>query len=145
VWIDGQIDRIDLAPDGTARVVDYKTGVPREPTGLPIQLALYAAAVPRALAARGQETPRVTAEYVVLRSGRPIERKVAAAARGREDPDAWRAARADARTLARRAAHALSNGEIAPRPMTPSLCSRCEARDVCRRPAVMPHDDGEDR
>jgi CRISPR/Cas system-associated exonuclease Cas4 (RecB family) len=32
----------------------------------------------------------------------------------------------------------LWEGDAAPRPMRVSLCDRCDVRDVCRRPAVMP-------
>jgi ATP-dependent helicase/nuclease subunit B len=36
-------------------------------------------------------------------------------------------------------------GEIAPRPAKATLCTRCEARDVCRRPTVAPIEEAEER
>jgi hypothetical protein len=32
----------------------------------------------------------------------------------------------------------LWKGEVAPRPADAAICSRCEVRDICRRPAAMP-------
>lgn len=139
VFVDGQIDRIDLSPDGVrVRVIDYKTG--RLPEGdakrTALQLPMYAAVAARALGAAHIEAMflRVTSRGEVVESPkRPAERLVKAedlVERSRE---------------ARRAVRAMWEGRVAPRPAFLALCASCDARDLCRRPAVMPIEDAEDR
>jgi RecB family exonuclease len=135
LFVDGQIDRIDRSTDGRlARVIDYKTGrLPdkkEQQEGL--QLPLYAAVVRRAL---GPE--EVRAHYIAVRQRGLVEESPGSAGAQRElaarEPDAARRARV--------AVRALWEGDVAPRPAREALCARCDARDVCRRPAVMPVDE----
>lgn len=136
VWVDGQIDRIDVSVTGSrARVVDYKTG--RIPTvdehgRTAFQLSLYAAVVAQQLGCED-----VSALYVAVRPRGFVD----------EWPREEKARRAlgDGRVEASRAARRIMlaqwRGEVAPRPAKASLCARCEARDVCRRPAAAPIDE----
>jgi ATP-dependent helicase/nuclease subunit B len=140
VFIDGQIDRIDRSSDGrVARVVDYKTGKPAgaaEHGITALQLPLYAEVVARAVGAAALE-----AIYLRVRQGGALEtfpKKAAEQVMSAE-------LRSAAVESARRAVLALWAGEVAPRPLKASQCTRCDARDVCRRPAVMPVDDDEER
>jgi RecB family exonuclease len=134
VFVDGQIDRIDRSADGlSARVVDYKTGskkTPKDDHGrTAFQLPLYAAVVGRAL---GIE--RVQALYVgVAQRGVVTEWPVK-----EEDRLELGGLGASAMNEARRLVLAMWRGEVAPRPRTATQCDRCEARDICRRPAVAP-------
>ena len=135
VFVDGQIDRVDCAVDRRlARVVDYKTGkLPSldEHGKSVFQLPLYAAVVAREL---GVEA--IDAVYVQIRSGGSILEHP------REDLQrSLPAERAEALREARRRVLGLWAGDVTPRPRRDPLCARCDARDVCRRPAVMPVDD----
>lgn len=133
VWVDGQIDRVDVDDAGRrARVVDYKTG--RIPTGeeqrrSSFQLPLYAAVVAEAL---GFE--EVEAVFVSLRPRGLIEEWPRAA----EDRRDLGARRGEIAQAARRVIATMWRGEVPPRPIKAALCARCEARDVCRRPAIAP-------
>ena len=139
VFVDGQIDRIDLSPDGVrVRVIDYKTG--RLPEGdakrTVLQLPMYAAVAARALGASKIEAMylRVTARGMIDEyPKRPADRLV-------KPEDLVERSRE-----ARRAVRALWEGRVAPRPAFLALCASCDARDLCRRPAVMPIEDVEDR
>jgi RecB family exonuclease len=136
VWVDGQIDRIDVALDGaTARVVDYKTGrIPAmdEHGRTAFQLPLYAAVVAQQLGCA-----EVSALYVSVRPRGFVD----------EWPKSAEARRAlgGNRDATARAARKIIlgqwRGEVMPRPAKATLCGRCEARDVCRRPAAAPIDD----
>jgi ATP-dependent helicase/nuclease subunit B len=136
VWVDGQIDRIDVALDGSrARVVDYKTGrIPAldEHGRTAFQLSLYAAVVAQQLGCDD-----VSALYVAVRPRGFIDEWP----RGDEARRALGAGRVEAARAARRIMLAQWRGEVSPRPAKASLCARCEARDVCRRPAAAPIDD----
>ena len=141
IYVDGQIDRIDISMDRrTARVVDYKTGrvTSTQEHGLTaFQLPLYAAVVARSLG-----VDEVEAIYVRVKSGGEIE--------VRPKKPQERALRSFDRDGAVRAAREvvlrLWRGDVKPRPQQPTICAHCEARDVCRRPAVMPVEpDAEDR
>jgi RecB family exonuclease len=140
VWIDGQIDRVDVSADGkVARVVDYKTG--RLPAAddhgrSAFQLPLYAAVVARALAC---ET--VEAAYVSVRPRGVVEEQPRAA----EERRALGARRDEIAAAARRVILSMWKGEVTPRPAKAGLCVRCDARDVCRRPAVAPIEEAEER
>lgn len=139
VFVDGRIDRIDLSADGVrVRVIDYKTGRPPEGEArrIALQLPLYGSAAARALGATKMEAMyvRVTARGLVDESPkRPPDRAV-------KPEDLQERTRE-----ARRAVLALWEGRVAPRPAFLALCASCEARDVCRRPAVMPIDEAEER
>ena len=139
VFVEGKIDRIDKA-DGkaAARVVDYKTGqVPRqtEQGTLHLQLPLYSAVVARATGLDEVQALYLGADKrgaIKASPARDGDRKAVADKRG------------EAAKTARRVILQLWAGHIEPRPVTGSLCERCEARDVCRRPAVVPEDDDEE-
>jgi RecB family exonuclease len=132
VYVDGQIDRIDRSTDGrSARVIDYKSSIPSAAARKQgaFQLPLYAAVAQRALSA--EEVHRV---YVAVKKRGEIDewpRERSAQVIPRADIEA--AARAAREVVVR-----LWEGDAAPRPVRVSLCDRCDVRDVCRRPAVMP-------
>ena len=132
VFVDGQIDRIDRSTDGrTARVIDYKSNIPSANARKhgAFQLPLYAAVAQRALGS--EEVHRV---YLAVKKRGEIEewpRERAAQVIARADIEA-------AAKAAREVVLKLWEGEAAPRPVRVSLCDRCDVRDVCRRPAVMP-------
>lgn len=136
IWVDGQIDRIDAPVDGRwVRVVDYKTGkLPRKRDEhvRSLQLALYADAA-RRFAAGGDPARRVdvAARYVETRRGAARVKDVTVDAEALDT----------ARTSARRVVCALWSGDVAPRAVDGRMCRRCDARDVCRKPAVAATDD----
>ena len=140
LYVDGQIDRVDVSADRRqARVVDYKTG--RTPTAddhgkSAFQLPLYAAVVARALGCDD-----VAALYVSVKPRGVIEEWP----RNDEDRRALGARRDEIAQGARRIILRMWEGEVAPRPAKATLCGRCEARDVCRRPAVAPMEEAEER
>ncbi len=140
VHVDGQIDRVDLSPDGRrARVVDYKTG--RLPAADDLgrsafQLPLYAAVVARALGCEDVE-----ALYVAVKPRGILEEWPRSEAERR----ALGARRDEIAQAARRVILGMWDGEVAPRPAKATLCTRCEARDICRRPAVAPIEESEGR
>lgn len=142
VWVDGQIDRLDAATDGRwVRVVDYKTGKlpPKKDEHVrSLQLALYADAARRAGSPAGdpgddrRATPvEVAARYVEVKRGAARTRDVTV------DDEALDAARSSTRRVVLR----LWSGDVAPRTIDPRMCRRCDARDVCRKPAVAALDD----
>jgi len=47
----------------------------------------------------------------------------------------------DEQVVAARVVLELWSGAVAPRPADAGVCTRCEVRDVCRRPAAMPIED----
>lgn len=132
VFVDGQIDRIDKSFDGKiARVIDYKSSIPSAAARKQgaFQLPLYAAVAARALGA--EEVHRV---YVAVKKRGEIDMWP-------RDERAQVIARADIEAAAKAAREVvlkLWEGDAAPRPVRASLCERCDVRDVCRRPAVMP-------
>ncbi len=140
IYVDGQIDRIDASPDRRrARVVDYKTG--RTPAAddhgkSAFQLPLYAAVVARALGCDDVE-----ALYVSVKPRGVIDDWP----RAEDDRLALGARRGEIAQAARRVILRMWEGEVAPRPTRATLCTRCEARDVCRRPAVAPIEEMEER
>ena len=139
IYVDGQIDRVDLGADGRARVVDYKTG--RIPAAddhgkSAFQLPLYAAVVARELGAA-----EVEALYVSVRPRGVVDEWPHREA----DRLALGARRDEIAGAARRVILGMWAGEVAPRPAKAALCSRCEARDVCRRPAVAPIEEADER
>lgn len=140
IYVDGQIDRVDVSADGKrARVVDYKTGrIPAadEHGKSAFQLPLYAAVVARAL-----DCAEVEAVYVSVRPRGIIEEWPRAPA----DRQGLGGRREEIAQAARRVILGMWRGEVAPRPVKAALCTRCEARDVCRRPAVAPIEEAEER
>ncbi|XYI01666.1 PD-(D/E)XK nuclease family protein [Sorangium sp. So ce1128] len=135
LWVDGQIDRIDRSTDQrVVRVVDYKTGKLPEAKERrrALQLPLYSAIAARALGAE-----EVRAVYIGVRQRGLIELWPRTAEEQRALAEGW----AEAARTARAAVVALWQGRAAPRPALPTLCARCDARDVCRRPAVVPTDE----
>lgn len=140
LYVGGQIDRIDVSADGRrARVVDYKTGrlpAADEHGRSAFQLPLYAAMVARRLGCESVE-----ALYVSVRPRGVLEEWP----RSEEDRRALGARRDEIGQAARRIILRMWEGEVAPRPMKATLCTRCEARDVCRRPAVAPIEEAEER
>jgi RecB family exonuclease len=139
IYVEGQIDRIDRTTDGrSARVIDYKTGkVPSDNDHghLALQLPLYAAVAARALG-----TDDIRAQYFSIKLRGAIEEWPS----GPEKQCEIAARRIEAADTARRVVLGLWSGEIEPRPERSSLCIRCDARDVCRRPAVVPEESPED-
>ncbi|WP_437784815.1 PD-(D/E)XK nuclease family protein [Sorangium sp. So ce1097] len=134
LWVDGQIDRIDRSTDQrVVRVVDYKTGkLPdAKERRRALQLPLYSAIAARALGAE-----EVRAVYIGVRQRGLVELWPRTAEEQRTLAEGW----AEAARTARAAVVALWHGRAAPRPALPTLCARCDARDVCRRPAVVPTD-----
>jgi RecB family exonuclease len=138
VYVDGQIDRVDVSPDGRrARVVDYKTGrIPAadEHGKSAFQLPLYAAVVARALGCA-----EVEALYVSVRPRGVIEEWP----RADEERRSLGGRREEIAEAARKVILGMWRGEVSPRPMKATLCSRCDARDICRRPAVAPVEEAE--
>jgi ATP-dependent helicase/nuclease subunit B len=138
VFVEGKIDRVDRG-DGknAARVVDYKTGqIPSkaEQGSLHLQLPLYAAAVARATAAE---------EVQALYLGADRRGEIKAAPAKEADRRVIADKRVEASQTARKVVLGLWSGHIEPRPAKGELCDRCDARDVCRRPAVVP-DEGDE-
>jgi RecB family exonuclease len=133
VFVEGQIDRVDVAGDGArARVVDYKTGKrpARDDHGkTAFQLALYAAVVAREL-----RVSDVEAVYVSVSSRGLVD----TSPKADEGRLALGAQRGEAIDAARRVVLGLWRGEVPPRPATAATCASCDARDVCRRPAIAP-------
>lgn len=78
----GSADRVDVADDGTLRIIDYKTGKPYDyqrlseenpdDNGTHLQLAVYGMA---ARAHRGTPDTPIVAEYWFVTDGKPLETK----------------------------------------------------------------------
>ena len=130
VWVEGQIDRIDVSVDRTrAAVLDYQTGKP-SPRSIGVtamQLPLYAAVL------RAAGFAEVSAHYVAIGHGgevTPVPSKV--------DEQRFDAARlAEAETRAADAIVQIHRGHVPPRPENPAMCRSCDARGLCRRPATV--------
>jgi len=137
VYVKGRIDRIDFSPDGSrARVIDYKTGaLPawKDVGTIYFQPPLYSSVV---LSQMGRlSMPEVRALY--LDTTRRPPRSLPMEKSQVFTLDAMR-------TAEKRAAGVvvqLWNGKVAPRPADAAICGRCDARDICRRPAAMPVDE----
>lgn len=138
IYVDGQIDRIDhRVQGGVTRVIDYKSSLPSSAARKSgaLQLPLYAAAAQKAMG--GNEVKRV---YLAIRRRGEIE----AWPRKAEEQTLSSAEIGNATKTARGVVLKLWGGDVAPRPARLSLCERCDVRDVCRRPAVMPGGEGEE-
>ena len=131
-----RIDRVDLAAThAKARVVDYKTGKrpARDEQGKSaFQLPLYAAVVARELGVEDVE-----AVYVSVTPRGLVE----AWPKGEKDRLALSAQRREAMGAARLVVLSLWQGNAPPRPTKAATCTHCDARDVCRRPAIAPVED----
>jgi RecB family exonuclease len=134
VFVKGRIDRVDFSADRSrARVIDYKTGaLPawKDVGTLYFQPPLYAYAV---LLRMGRlSVPEVRALY--LETSRRPPRTLPAEKNQIMSFETMKAAEARASRVVAR----LWNGDVAPRPADAAICSRCDVRDICRRPAAMP-------
>jgi hypothetical protein len=137
VYVKGRIDRVDFSPDGSrARVIDYKTGtLPawKDVGAIYFQPPLYSSVV---LSHMGPlSVPQVRALY--LDTSRRPPRPLPVEKSQVFTIETMRAAE-------RRAAGVvvqLWNGKVPPRPADAAICGRCDARDICRRPAAMPVDE----
>jgi ATP-dependent helicase/nuclease subunit B len=124
----GVIDRIDQAPDGCLRIIDYKTGSPESfdrrsaAKGKKIQLALYALAVRDALR-RGQPS---NGFYWHVRHARPSDFTLATF-RDHEGRDALQVAV----EKAWEAVHGVRSGQFAPKRPDEGCPSYCPAIALC--------------
>lgn len=135
-FVSGRIDRIDSNSDGSnVRIVDYKTGSVRltgEHGEQLLQPWIYARKV-----ADEYRAARVNSGYLSLQRRKP-EWKAAV-----EDSEP-RAEAIEAKLLRTEQLIALLRaGRVPARPALPGSCSRCDARDICRRPLSAPHESSE--
>ena len=135
-FVSGRIDRIDSNSDGSAvRIIDYKTGTVRltgEHGDQLLQPWLYAQKVAERYGASS-----VSSGYLSLQRRKP-EWKAAVEASA---PDAL-----EIRDKLRRAEELIASflsGRVPARPAVPGSCTRCDARDICRRPLSAPHESSE--
>jgi RecB family exonuclease len=129
VWLEGQIDRIDVDADRTmARVVDYKTGkVQTKRIGVTqMQLPLYAAVL------RENGFAKAEACYITVGAGGAISVQPSKA----EDQKWPDEKLIDVKTHSADVIVSLWRGLVPPRPESPSACKHCEHRGICRRPAI---------
>ncbi len=135
-FVSGRIDRIDRNSDGSVvRVIDYKTGTVRLGGDHGEQLFqpwLYAEKV-----AEHYGATRVSSGYLSLQRRKPEWR----AALEESEPGA--PAIADKLVRAEALIASLRAGRVPARPAIPSSCTRCDARDICRRPLSAPHEASE--
>jgi ATP-dependent helicase/nuclease subunit B len=135
-FVSGRIDRIDSNSDGSAvRVIDYKTGTVRltgEHGDQLLQPWIYARKV-----AEEYRSTRVSSGYLSLQRRKP-EWKAAV-----EESDPAENAIEDKLLRAEQLIASLRSGRIPARPALPSSCTRCDARDICRRPLSAPHEANE--
>ena len=119
--VGGQVDRVDALPDGSLRVIDYKTGkFPKSPSRLreeDFAAPVYARGVSAAFAG----APVVEVELLYLESGEKITFTV---------DEAWQAHK-DVAILesARRVQAAEASSNFPPRPS--KLCGWCDFRARC--------------
>jgi ATP-dependent helicase/nuclease subunit B len=137
VFVAGRIDRVDYRNDGTeARVIDYKSSAPPAWSLVgtrAFQPPLYASVIRRELGpllvrrvrALYLETSRRPPKPLPVEKNQTMSRELVASSE----------ANAAAVTLR------VWRGDVAPRPAEAAVCSRCDARDICRRPAAMPIQD----
>ncbi len=143
IFVKGRIDRIDFSADGgKARVIDYKTGaLPawKDVGTLLFQPPLYAYAL---LLRMGRlSVPEIRALY--LETSRRPPRTLPS---GKGDGEGQIISLELMTAAQRRAVELVSQlwmGDVAPRPADAAVCSRCDVRDVCRRPAAMPIEEPE--
>lgn len=135
-FVSGRIDRIDSNSDGSAvRIIDYKTGSVRltgEHGEQLLQPWVYARKV-----ADEYRAQRVSSGYLSLQRRKP-EWKAAV-----EESEPMAAAIEDKLLRAEQLILSLRSGRVPARPALPGSCTRCDARDVCRRPLSAPHEASE--
>ncbi len=135
-FVSGRIDRIDSNSDGSAvRIIDYKTGTVRltgEHGEQLLQPWIYARKV-----AEEYRAARVSSGYLSLQRRKP-EWKPAL-----EDSEPVASAIEDKLLRAEHLIALLRSGRIPARPALASSCTRCDARDICRRPLSAPHEANE--
>ncbi|HEY0464731.1 MAG TPA: PD-(D/E)XK nuclease family protein [Polyangiaceae bacterium] len=135
-FVSGRIDRIDSNSDGSAvRIIDYKTGTVRltgEHGQQLLQPWIYARKV-----AEEYHAERVSSGYLSLQRRKP-EWKAAV-----EESAPEAEAIADKLQRTEQLIALLRSGRIPARPALPGSCTRCDARDICRRPLSAPHEANE--
>jgi hypothetical protein len=135
-FVSGRIDRIDSNSDGSAvRIIDYKTGTVRltgEHGEQLLQPWIYARKVAEEYHAR-----RISSGYLSLQRRKP-EWKAAL-----EESDPSDSAIKDKLLRAEELIVLLRSGRVPARPALPGSCTRCDARDICRRPLSAPHEANE--
>ncbi|HEY2405525.1 MAG TPA: PD-(D/E)XK nuclease family protein [Polyangiaceae bacterium] len=129
-FVSGRIDRIDASADGKrVRVIDYKTGGKPAGDEQALQRVLYARKVAIEYGAMetrsgyltlNQRAPQFTPKSDEPLSELEIAQKSAQAAALIDD---------------------LQAGLVPPQPAQASLCTRCDARDICRRPLSAPSEE----
>ncbi len=137
VYVEGRIDRVDEVPSGErVRIVDYKTGKPRSKRAQvgQFQLPLYG------LVAKRAGAREVSAMYVCVGLGGAVELVPAKPSDRVVSDDEMKEAEASAAASLTR----IWSGDIAPRPVSGSVCRTCDARDLCRRPQVIAETSSED-
>jgi len=131
VFVEGRLDRVDQSADGSAvRVIDYKAGSPkaRKIGETDFQVPLYA------LVATRLGAQRTLGAYASVGQGGQLT------LRPKKEADQ----ELDLELVGQTAAAAVErvwSGVVAPRPRTMRVCDHCNARGLCRRPAVVPADD----
>lgn len=135
-FVSGRIDRIDSNSDGTnVRIVDYKTGSVRltgEHGEQLLQPWIYARKV-----ADEYRAARVSSGYLSLQRRKPEWRAAV------EDSEPLAPAIEDKLQRTEQLIALLRAGRVPARPALPSSCTRCDARDICRRPLSAPHEASE--
>jgi len=135
-FVSGRIDRIDSNSDGSAvRAIDYKTGsvkITGDHGDQLLQPWLYAKKV-----ALQYGAARVSAGYLGLHRRKPEW----TAALEEETPEAGPIAEKVQR--AEQLLISLRSGRVPARPSVSGSCTRCDARDICRRPLSAPHESSE--
>jgi hypothetical protein len=135
-FVSGRIDRIDSNSDGSAvRIIDYKTGSVRlsgEHGEQLLQPWLYAQKVAEQYGAR-----RVSSGYLSLQRRKPEWKAALEESEPEAAPIAEKLLRAEQLILG------LRGGRVPARPAVAGSCTRCDARDICRRPLSAPHEAGE--
>ena len=135
-FVSGRIDRIDCNSDSSnVRIVDYKTGSVRltgEHGEQLLQPWIYARKV-----ADEYRAAQVSSGYLSLQRRKP-EWKAAV-----ENSDPAAQGIADKLLRTEQLIALLRAGRVPARPALPSSCTRCDARDLCRRPLSAPHEANE--
>ena len=138
VGVRGKIDRLDVAPDGRAYVIDYKySAAQRTRHRLTdenlLQAPLYVMAAEKAFGMRPAGMFYVGLKGGVVYagwSGQPVEGLSAAPI-----PEGWLE---DARERTLRAVEEIRAGRVEPAPSNPENCRLCDYRDVCRVTLAVP-------
>ncbi|HEX3776344.1 MAG TPA: PD-(D/E)XK nuclease family protein, partial [Polyangiaceae bacterium] len=135
-FVSGRIDRIDANSDrSAARIIDYKTGTVRLGGAHGEQLLqpwLYAKKVAEEYGAE-----RVSSGYLSLHRRKPEWKAALPESAANNEAVNDKLAQAEQLMLALRA------GRVPARPATVDSCTRCDARDICRRPLSAPHEANE--